>query len=118
MKSTRPVLQPRYRLVCGDNVAIGPGKAELLEHVRAAGSITEAAKRMGMSYMRAWMLVKTMESCFRKPLVAVVRGGAGHGGARLTPTGLRVLELYRAIERDSLRATQSPRRRLFALLRP
>jgi molybdate transport system regulatory protein len=109
--------QPRFRIVHGKDIAIGPGKAELLEHVRDAGSIAEAAKRMGMSYMRAWMLVKTMQRCFKEPLVTVARGGARHGGAQLTDTGRKVLEIYRAIERDSLKATQGSRRKLLNLLR-
>lgn len=114
---TAPKIQPRFRILCGKDVAIGPGKAELLEHVRDAGSITEAAKRMGMSYMRAWLLVKTMQRCFKEPLVTVARGGAHHGGAQLTATGRKVLEIYRTIERDSLKATQTSRRKILSLLR-
>lgn len=101
----------------GKEVAIGPGKAELLEHVQAAGSIAEAAKRMGMSYMRAWTLVKTMERCFKEPLVTAARGGASHGGAALTGTGAKVLKYYRAIERDSLRATKDSQSKLVGLLK-
>ncbi len=96
---------------------MGPGKADLLEHVHAAGSIAEAAKRMGMSYMRAWTLVKTMERCFKEPLVSVARGGARHGGAQLTVNGRKVLALYRTMERDSLKATQRSRQRIVNLLR-
>ena len=66
---------------------------ELLEHTRETGSIAEAANRMGMSYMRAWTMVKTMEDCFRQPLVKVERGGAAHGGAKLTETGERAVVL-------------------------
>ncbi len=71
---------------------------------------------MGMSYMRAWTLVKTMEQCFREPLVAVARGGAKHGGAKLTENGKRVLELYRKMEGDSLKATAETWRRIVRLL--
>jgi molybdate transport system regulatory protein len=116
MKSASSKIQPRFRVICGRDIAIGPGKAELLEQVGQAGSISEAAKRMDMSYMRAWTLVKTMERCFREPLVKVARGGAKHGGAELTPNGRRVLELYRKLESDSLKATTETRRRLLRLL--
>ncbi len=116
MKSSPANIQPRFRVNCGRNIAIGPGKAELLEHVQRAGSISEAARRMGMSYMRAWTLVKTMERCFKKPLVSVARGGAKHGGAELTKNGKLVLELYRKMEGDSLKATSDTRRRLLRLL--
>ena len=110
-------VQPRFRVSCGKEVAIGPGKADLLEHLRATGSITKAAKAMGMSYMRAWTLVKTMERCFKEPLVTAERGGARHGEARLTATGEKVLELYRAMEHDSLAATKASQQRLTRLLR-
>ena len=110
-------VQPRFRIVRGKDVALGPGKADLLEQIQAAGSIAEAAKRMGMSYMRAWTLVKTMERCFAEPLILVARGGARHGGAELTVTGRKVLVLYRTIERDSLKATQAAQRRILKLLR-
>jgi molybdate transport system regulatory protein len=116
MKSAGPQILPRFRVVIGRTIAIGPGKAELLEHIRQCGSISEAAKRMNMSYMRAWTLVKTMERCFHEPLVKVARGGAGHGGAELTPNGKRVLDLYRKMETDSLAATIETRRRLLRLL--
>lgn len=102
--------------MCGRNIAIGPGKAELLEHVQQAGSIAQAAKRMGMSYMRAWTLVKMMERCFEQPLVKVARGGAKHGGAELTENGKRVLQLYRKMEQDSLKATAETRRRILRML--
>ena len=116
MKSNSANIQPRFRVNCGRNIAIGPGKAELLEHIHKVGSISGAAKRMGMSYMRAWTLVKTMERCFKKPLVAVARGGAKHGGAELTENGKRVLTLYRKMEGDSLKATAETRRRIVRLL--
>jgi molybdate transport system regulatory protein len=109
--------QPRFRVLCGKDIAMGPGKADLLEQIGKRGSIVEAAAGLSMSYMRAWTLIKTMERCFREPLVKVSRGGAGHGGARLTANGRRVLALYRDIESKSLSATASMRRQLLKLLR-
>ena len=107
---------PRFRVHCGHEIALGPGRVDLLEMVGETGSISEAAEEMGMSYMRAWTLVKTMERCFKKPLVAVARGGAKHGGAELTENGRLVLELYRKMESDSLKATTKTRRHLLRLL--
>lgn len=92
------VLKPRLRLVRGGTILLGPGKADLLERVRDTGSLSRAAARLGMSYMRAWTLVRTMNAAFREPLVSLARGGAKHGGASLTATGARVLALYRAME--------------------
>lgn len=110
-------IQPRFRVLAGKDIALGPGKADLLGQVDRTGSIAEAAKQLGMSYMRAWTLIKMMERCFREPLVTVSRGGAGHGGARLTANGQRVLALYRRIESKSLAATAPARQQLLKLLR-
>ncbi len=89
---------PRLRVLLGAAIAIGPGKADLLDAIAVSGSISAAAKRMGMSYRRAWLLVDTMNSCFRAPLVASARGGTGGGGAQLTPLGVEVLARYRDME--------------------
>src|SRR5271166_3816786 len=93
-----PALHPRFRIVCGREIAFGPGKADLLALIGQTGSINQAAKRMGMSYMRAWSLVRTMNRSFRKPLVLATHGGAGGGGAQLTETGRQILALYRQME--------------------
>ena len=81
-----------------DGAMMGPGKAELLQGIGEAGSIAAAGRRMGMSYKRAWTLVEEMNAAFAAPLVASARGGAGGGGARVTPTGQEVLRHYRALE--------------------
>jgi molybdate transport system regulatory protein len=88
----------RLRVVFGDIVMLGPGKADLLEGIRDTGSIAAAGRRMRMSYKRAWMLVETMNAAFRSPLVDSTRGGAQGGGARLTSTGEAVLASYRRLE--------------------
>lgn len=99
-------LRLRVRINCGDDVALGPGKAELLALVGETGSISEAARRMEMSYMRAWTLIQTMNRCFKEPLVESVRGGKQGGGATLTTTGRQALELYRQMEAAGLAATK------------
>ncbi|WP_323041446.1 winged helix-turn-helix domain-containing protein [Gemmobacter sp.] len=81
-----------------DAVQLGPGKAELMEHIRDTGSISAAGRRMDMSYKRAWMLVEEMNAAFAVPLIASTRGGPGGGGASLTEAGAEVLRRYRAIE--------------------
>lgn len=73
---------------------MGPGKADLLAAIEETGSISAAARRMRMSYRRAWLLVHTMNECFASPLVEAEKGGASRGGARLTTAGRKVLELY------------------------
>lgn len=87
----------RIRILAESTVALGPGKADLLEVIAATGSISAAAREAGMSYRRAWILVDTMNACFAKPLVVTAKGGAEHGGASLTPAGRKVLARYRRL---------------------
>ena len=115
-KKKRQVL-PRFRVLLGDEIALGPGKVDLLEQIAQTGSIVEAAQHMNMSYNRAWHLVHTMNECFKKPLVTAARGGRDGGGAALTETGARLLALYRRLEAESNAATQDARRAIVALLK-
>jgi molybdate transport system regulatory protein len=94
----------RLRIRRGDDIAVGPGKIDLLEAIDAAGSITAAARSLGMSYRRAWLLVDTMNRCFRTPVVEAEAGGKRGGGARLTRLGRHVIERDRRIERNAARA--------------
>jgi molybdate transport system regulatory protein len=115
---TKAVLRPRLRIVSGKNIAFGPGKADLLEAIAESGSITDAAADLGMSYMRAWTLIRTMNRSFREPLVVAVRGGTkGGGGACLTDTGRDVLALYRRMEEKSLAILRPEWQKLKKLLR-
>jgi molybdate transport system regulatory protein len=110
-------LSPRFRIMGGKRIAFGPGKADLLRLVEETGSIGEAAKRMEMSYMRAWSLIQTMNACFKEPVITAARGGHQRGGAEVTATGHRVLELYQRMETDSLQAVRKDWATLQALLR-
>jgi molybdate transport system regulatory protein len=107
----------RLRVVLEREIAIGPGKADLLEAIAATGSISAAARRMGMSYKRAWLLVDTMNHCFRTPLVAAAKGGQAGGGARLTPLGQQVLRRYRSMEARAARGAGRDLAVLKSLLR-
>lgn len=91
-------VKPKLRILLGAEIAIGPGKADLLDALERTGSISAAAREMGMSYRRAWMLVDTMNRSFRAPLVEASKGGSGGGGAWVTELGLEVLARYRAME--------------------
>jgi molybdate transport system regulatory protein len=98
-------IRPRLRIIVGSQIALGPGKVELLEALKQTGSITAAAKSLNMSYMRAWTLIRTMNRCFQEPLVTALHGGPrGGGGAELTPAGRRILALYRQMDAQCLRA--------------
>lgn len=114
-KTKEPASTPRLRILLGAEIAIGPGKADLLDAVARTGSISAAAREMKMSYRRAWLLVDTMNRCFRAPLVEAAKGGSGGGGARITELGLEVLTRYRAMEVKAA-ASVAPEMRDFARL--
>ena len=78
--------------------AIGPGKAELIERIASTGSISAAARAMGMSYRRAWQLVEALNQDFRERVVTTAAGGARGGGARVTAFGLRLVTEFRNME--------------------
>ncbi|QQN73792.1 winged helix-turn-helix domain-containing protein [Croceicoccus sp. YJ47] len=83
----------KVQIYCGDAIAMGPGKAALLDAIGREGSISAAARALGMSYRRAWLLVDTMNRCFAEPLIATRPGG----GADVTADGVAVLGAYRAM---------------------
>ncbi len=93
-----PALALRLRLQQHGEVVLGPGRADLLAYIAQTGSIAAAGRRMGMSYKRAWALVDSLNSLFQQPLVLAAKGGAGGGGAQLTPLGERLLTAYRGLE--------------------
>jgi molybdate transport system regulatory protein len=90
--------KPRLRILLGASVAIGPGKADLLDAIARTGSISAAAREMDMSYRRAWLLVSEMNDAFREPLVEAGAGGRRGGGATVTELGHDALTRYRAME--------------------
>ena len=93
MTQTGPRLRIKLRLEYDSPLILGPGKAELLARIGRLGSISAAAREMGMSYKRAWTLVEEMNTAFADPVIDSARGGAGGGGATVTPTGQQVLAL-------------------------
>jgi len=95
----KPRIAPtKFRILSGDDIAMGPGKAEMLAAIDATGSISQAAKQLGMSYRRAWNLVDTMNRCFKEPLVTTATGGDHGGGAHVTPFGYDVLKRFNAMQ--------------------
>jgi len=106
-----------FRVYLGPEIALGPGKAELLGHIAKTGSISEAARRMEMSYNRAWLLVRTMNRCFKQPLVLSSRGGDRHGGAQHTKTGKDILRFYRKLEASFTTAARQPLRNILSRLK-
>ena len=91
-------LKMRVRFKLGDIVLVGPGKADLLAAVDRTGSISAAARDMGMSYRRAWLLIDEMNRHLDQPVVDASFGGKAGGGTQLTEFGREVLSRYRRIE--------------------
>lgn len=93
-------LKIQARLMLDDEIAFGPGKADLLAAIEATGSMSAAGKYLGMSYRRTWLLVDAMNRCFQQPLVETATGGAQGGGTRLTDYGMDVLKRYRDLQTE------------------
>ncbi len=112
---TKNRLSIRIDLANGDR--LGPGKIVLLEAIKATGSISAAARRIGMSYRRAWLLVEEVNAALNGPAVAAATGGKRGGGATVTPVGEEVITLYRAIERSAHRSAAKEFRAIERLIR-
>ncbi|MBS0253674.1 MAG: LysR family transcriptional regulator [Proteobacteria bacterium] len=93
-----PAVKLKLQIYCDHEIAMGPGKADLLDAIAAHGSISAAARAMGMSYRRAWLLVDAMNRCWSGPLVETLAGGGHERGARVSELGAEVLRQYRAMQ--------------------
>lgn len=89
------------RINLGTRPIFGHGKAKLLDAILIHGSISAAARKIGMSYRRAWLLTNAMNQDFKSPLVESSLGGKGGGGAKLTEEGIKVLNLFRKMEKKA-----------------
>ncbi len=107
----------RLRVYAGDAIAMGPGKADLLEAIDRTGSISAAGRELGISYKRCWDLVETMNTSFREPLVATAAGGSRGGGTVLTDCGREVLAQFRHMEEQARMAVADEMVRFRDLLR-
>ncbi len=98
------VSRVRLRVDFDNAGQLGPGKVRLMELIAETGSISAAGRAMDMSYRRAWLLVDSLNRCFKQPLVLTQLGGSGGGGALLSEFGRQVVASYRAMERDATAA--------------
>jgi len=117
-KGGRKTELPRVQVLFGAVFPLGPGKAALIEAVGRTGSISAAAREMGMSYRRAWTLIDAANRCFKSPLVQTATGGRGGGGAQVTETGIEVLRRYRDIETKAVSAVSREVKDLSKFLSP
>ena len=100
-KKNETTYLPRIRILAGDQIALGPGKVDLLEEIDRSGSISKAARELGLSYRRAWNLVDTMNKSFKSSLVEGSAGGKKGGGAHLTILGKKMAKTYRTMEKKA-----------------
>ena len=105
------------RVLSGDLPAMGPGKARLVSLIAATGSISAAAREMGMSYRRAWQLVEAINASFKEPVVVTAVGGKRGGGAVVTDFGRRMVEDYCQMEEKASAAIATELGRYAAHLR-
>jgi len=94
--------QPQLRVMLRAVIAMGPGKAALLEAIDRSGSISAAARELGMSYRRAWLLLDTMNQSFRSPVIDTATGGSGGGGAHVTDMGRDIVRRYREMVAEAI----------------
>jgi molybdate transport system regulatory protein len=95
-----PTPAVRFRVDFGRDEAVGPGKIALLEHIGRGGSLSQAARELGMSYRRAWQLLASLNGSFRERVAVTAKGGRGGGGARLTPFGQLLIRAYREFDTE------------------
>jgi molybdate transport system regulatory protein len=112
-------LKLKAQLIVGggdaEEIALGPGKADLLDAIDRTCSISAAARMLGLSYRRAWLMVDAMNRLFAAPLVETHRGG--RGGAQLTAEGAAALADFRALEAALETAAAPAADRLLARIR-
>lgn len=91
-------LQGNVWMTIGGQKLGGQDRVELLSAIAAHGSITAAAKAVGISYKGAWDAIEAMNNLAGEPLLERVAGGKGGGGTRLTSRGTQLVENFRKIE--------------------
>jgi molybdate transport system regulatory protein len=90
--------QAHIRIDFSGTCSIGPGKIGLLEGIERTGSLSAAARALGMSYRRAWLLLHSTNEGFSEPVVELSVGGKDGGGTRLTEFGRRLVADYRRFD--------------------
>jgi molybdate transport system regulatory protein len=110
----KPRMDIRLRIDFGQTASIGPGKIALLEHIDRVGSLSQAARELGLSYRRAWLLLDDLNHSFAEPVASANVGGVGGGGVQLTAFAKELIAAYRDVEHAALAET---RRRFAALIK-
>src|SRR5271169_1328413 len=104
----------RFRIDFAENTSVGPGKICLLEAIRDAGSLSQGARNIGMSYRRAWLLVEGLKQSFLEPVTVASKGGKDGGGMLVTEFGEALIRNYRELEQDFATWAERRLRLIFA----
>ncbi len=116
MNDIKDNIEIKLRIQIGEKLQFGPGKIFLMETIKETGSISAAAKKIGMSYRKAWKLINDLNTISEKKMVNTSIGGKGSGGAILTTTGEDFVELYRKMENKTLITIKNERIQLEKVL--
>jgi molybdate transport system regulatory protein len=103
----RTTIDVRLRIDFAPAGSVGPGKIALLEAIEASGSLSQAARELGMSYRRAWGLLDDLNTSLREPVASASVGGTGGGGAQLTDFGRALIGAYREVEQVAADAARA-----------
>jgi molybdate transport system regulatory protein len=103
----KPRMDIRLRIDFGPTASIGPGKVALLEHIDRVGSLSQAARDLGLSYRRAWLLLDDLNHSFAEPVASASVGGVGGGGVQLTAFAKELIAAYRDVEHAALAETRT-----------
>jgi molybdate transport system regulatory protein len=98
LKMPKPVI--RFTIEFARHSQVGSAEIGLLEAIHKAGSLSQAARDLRISYKHAWLLVDGLNSAFRLPVTVAKRGGNGGGGVCLTRLGKSLVDSYRALEQE------------------
>ena len=113
-----PRLKIKTQIMVSDEIAIGPGKAALLEAVERTGSISAAGRDLGISYRRTRDMIDVLNRHWGSPVVETAKGGSAHGGSVLTVRGREVLAAWRALDEEMHRASEHHAAALLQLAKP
>lgn len=93
-------IKSRIWIEADGNILLGEGRVSLLKAIENTGSLTKAAKSLGMSYKKAWSLIDAVNKRAEKPVTTSSIGGKGGGGAELTPYGKSLVNVYETINEN------------------
>lgn len=93
-------IKSRIWIEANGHILLGEGRVRLLKAIDSTGSLTAAAKSIGMSYKKAWSLIDAVNSRAEKPVTTANIGGKGGGGAQLTAYGKSLVIAFDTINEN------------------